>query len=519
MSPGIEISKRLVLINSASTVIKSVLGLSILFWVQRHLVESVSPEEYKVLVLVFPLLLFVPLLTMTVGGGVGRFVIEAYAKGDTKRVTQITSTLFPLTILVGALVFLIGGILVWKIQPVLNLAPEYTNDARIMFAILVGSAGVRATLIPFFVGLEVKQKFLFRNVLGLGLELLRIALLLSLLFGVSTRVIWLVVATVPGSIIDIIVSFTYSRRLVPALRFDRREIRRELIAPIVHFGGWTLVARAAAIAREASAGLFLSHFSSAIQLQAYRLGAYVETRFYPTVLSPLLTLQPALTGMFAKGEEARLRRTYFRVSRYILWTFLFFAVPGMIFHREIWEVWLEPESAARLADGSIVMVLLFAKSFFVFPQPALAQIALAKARHGPMALRSLLIEGSTVALTFYVVWGRGYGAVGLAAAMLAVSAIGTPLLHWTYGFKLTEAKLGDWLRDTMKPGLLPAAVATPVWFACAFLFDASVWWQLFLAGALGCAVYAATLLRFCLTPDERVDVGKVVAKARARIAR
>ncbi len=514
MSPGILISKRLVAINSASSVIRSILNLTVLIWLQQYFVEKIPEDEYAVLALVFPLLLFVPLLTNVVGGGIGRYVIEAYAKGDKRRVTQITSTLFPLCVIIATFVASIGSLLAWKIQAVLNINPEYVGDARIMFMILVTSATVRTLLIPFLVGVDVKQKFLYRNVLSLGLEVLRIAIIFTLLFGVSTRVLWMVVGIVPGTIIEIVIMFRYSRKLVPELRFDRHEIRRKLIRPITSFGGWTAVSRAAGIAREMSGPIMLSHFTGSLAVWQYRLGGYVESRFFPTVLSPLLTLQPALTGMHALGQEERMRRTFFRMSRYLLWAFLLFAIPGMIFHTEIWEVWLDPQYAERMRPGSIVLVLLFAKSFFVFPQPIIAQIALARARIAPLTKRTITIEITTVVVAFYLIYVRDLGAIGLATAALVVPAVLTPALIWTFALKLTESTFGEFAKRTIGPGLLPALLATPVWAGAWMWLPQTTWWQLFLSGAGGAVVYVVALAKLCMTPGERADFGKVFARFR-----
>jgi O-antigen/teichoic acid export membrane protein len=513
----IEISKRLILINSASTVLKSVLGLSVLVFVQRYLIRNVPLEEYEVLALVYPLLLVVPLLTMVVGGGLSRFVIEAYAKGDMRRVTQIASTMFPLCLGSGVLVLAVGCLITWRIDVVLDVDPRFHRDLRIMFPILFVPAAIRTTLLPFFTGLDVKQKFLFRNILGLATEVVRISILFTLLFGVSTRVLWVVVATIPGTVADIIISLAYSRRLVPELRFAWNEMRPALVRPILAFGGWTLVARASAIMREMAGPLLLNRTeNSAVQVSAYRLGSYVETRFYPTVLGPLLTLQPALTGLYASGQEERLRRTYFRMSRYLLWTFLFFAIPGMVFHSEFWLVWLGEEKAAELSAGALLMVLLFAKSFFVFPQPILAQIALAKARNGPMAVRVVLMELMTVAGIAYLVLVRDMGAVGVGVATLAATMLINPLLIWSFGLKLTEASFPAFLRECLGRGLVPGLVAAPVWIGAWLLPLEANLWTLMACVLAGCAVYAVALYRLCLEPGERADVGKVFARLRGR---
>ena len=60
-------------------------------------------------------------------------------------------------------------------------------------------------------------------------------------------------------------------------------------------------------------------------------------------------------------------------------------------------------------------------------------------------------------------------------------------------------------------------MATPVW-ALAWWYLPQVtavsWWSVALAGLLGCAVYALVLVRFCLAPEERADLAKVLRKKR-----
>ena len=518
---GIDISKRLVAVNSASTVIRTVISLTVVFWVQRILLNAVDAEEYKVLALVSPLMLFVPLFTMWFGGGISRYVIEAYAKGDKKRVTEITSTMAPLCWAAAVGIVAVGSVLTWKIRFVLDLDPSYERDAQIMFGILVLQAAMRACILPFTVGIEVKQRFFFGNVLTTALEVVRIALTFYLLFGVSKRVLWMVIATVPGGIIENVVIFIYSRRLVPELRFRIDAIRREIVKPLVKFGGAILATRIPAIAREMSLPLFLAHgpkAESAVQASAYRLGGYVETRFYPTVLAPLLNLQPALIGMHAGGMEDRLRRTFFRMSRYLLWTFLAFGVPLSIFHRELWRVWLADASEVYAA-GAVVLVLLFAKSFFVFPQPIIASIALARARHGEMAKRVIATELSTIALAYLFARPLGLGAIGIALGTLTATAICVPLLHWTFGLRLTESRFRDFARESILPGLLPALAASPVWGFAWWRLPVVSWWSLGLAGTLGALVYLFVLVRFCLDDSEQRDLRKALSGLRRRLKR
>jgi hypothetical protein len=162
------------------------------------------------------------------------------------------------------------------------------------------------------------------------------------------------------------------------------------------------------------------------------------------------------------------------------------------------------------------MVLLFAKSFFVFPQPILAQIALAKARNGPMAVRIVVMELTTVAGIAYLVLVRDMGAVGVGVATLTATALLNPLLIWSFGLKLTEAGFPAFLRESLGRGLLPGLIAAPFWVGAWLLPLETGFWTLALSVLTGCAVYAIALFRLCLEPGERADVAKVFASLRGR---
>lgn len=47
MNSRVEISKRLVLINSGSSVLAHLVNISILLWLHQYLLRRISPEEYS----------------------------------------------------------------------------------------------------------------------------------------------------------------------------------------------------------------------------------------------------------------------------------------------------------------------------------------------------------------------------------------------------------------------------------------------------------------------------------------
>jgi len=257
---NVEISKRLVMINSISAMLKSLIQLAVVVWLLRHLARKIPNAEFAVYTIVQSLMLFVPLLSMAVGGGIARFITEAYARGDEKRVTRIVSTLAPLCVGTGLVVLLGGTAFALFIDRIMTIDARFAVEARMMFAILVFLASIRIATMPFQIGLQVKQRFVVVHITGLISQFIWTAILLGLLLGVSTRAVWVAVAAVPSTVFEVAVLSMLSCRAMPSLRWRRGEFRRELVQPLLSFGGWTMIARVAAVAREACGPIILNEF-------------------------------------------------------------------------------------------------------------------------------------------------------------------------------------------------------------------------------------------------------------------
>ena len=509
MSTHIEIDSKIVLINSISAILQRLLTVAVLVWLQQYLVRRISAEEYGIYQVVLALLVFVPLVAAVAGSGLARFVAEAYAQGDVPRVTRIASTSTIACGGGGLLILAIGLGLVWQIERVITVSPALVGDARWMLGILTVLAASRMALMPFTVGMHVRQKFVWIHLIALATELIRATLLLALLFGVGARALWVVVATVPATLFELVAMLSLSHRLVPALRFDPRSVSLSLMRPILSFGAWTLLGRMAAAAREASGPLLLNRFSTAVAVTTHSLGAMVETRLFPNIVHPLITTLPILTAMHATGQKVRLKLSYFRLTRYLAWIFLAVCSPLAIYRQELWSLYLG-STYPSFALAATVMLLLLLKVVLVFPQPAVAQLAAAQDRTRPLALRVLTIEGSSLALATYLVVVRGWGAVGPATASVVAAAIGAPLLLWTLGLQLTGGRLDEWWRATLRPGLLPAVAAVPVWLGIRWWLAPQTWWGLLLAGVAGLAIYVVVLLLFCLQDDDHGDLSRLL---------
>lgn len=507
----VEISKRLVLVNAASSVVVRVVNVSVLVWLQQYLLKRISAEEYALYPVLGAAIVFLPLLTGVLTSGLGRYIVEAYARGDERGVTQIVSTMFPLIFAAGLVVLGGGWVFAWYVDHVLTIAPGRLWEARIMMALMVFAFSFNVILSPFSVGFYVRQKFMLSNALEVGRELLRIGLLFVLLFGVSTRVLWVVVASVAAQTVWLLVSRTISRRLVPALRFRVSEIRWEMARKLMSFGGWTIFAQLAEMIRTALDPLVLNKFATAVDVTSFSLGALPLSHiqgFSALVQGPL---QPQLTAMHAMGAKERLQNAYLRGGRYALWASLFVAVPLMVYSREVFGLYLGQKAELYKASATVTVLLLpiFA---IVYGHVMLANLALATANVRSWAIRAVVIQMLNLGLTFYFVGVLKMGAVGSALATFLVLTFVWPVLNWPLGLRLAGLSWGRWFRETAFPGLLPAVVGAAVCLALKFLVHPASWLSLGLCAAGGMGSFLAALFLLCLKPADKDDLRRVAAR-------
>lgn len=508
MSPKVEISKRLVLINSASSLLTRVINVSVLVWLQQYLLRRISPEEYSIYPVVMAVMIFVPLFSTILTSGLGRFVVEAYAKGDEKGVTQIVSTMFPLLLGAGILLLAAGLTFSWYVGDILTIAPGRVSDARIMMSMLMLAAAVRMPLAPFTVGFFVQQKFVLLNIIRLGAECLRIAILFILLFGVSTRILWVVIAVVSADLCTMFVMVGVSRRMIPALKFRAGQIRWSLARKLSAFGTWNLFGQISHMIRTAAAPLILNKLATPVDVNCFYLGSLPHRQFRKSILITSAPLQPALIAMHAAGSKKRLENAYLRGGRYGLWIALLVAIPLMIYRHEVLSLYLG-HRYSTYAEAAKVMLLMFLTYPLLYPIIMLSKIAHATGQLRAVTTRILLLDLISIGLMFYFVAGLHWGAAGAAMATLSVYLIGCPLLLWPLGIRMVNTLWSKYIRQTLVRGLLPGLIAGGAWWAIQMAVSPAGWLSLGGCFAGGLICYILVIFLFCLDSYDREQLNRL----------
>lgn len=513
MSERVEISKKLVVINIASTLLTRFLSLAVLFWLQKFLLDKVTYDEYSLQPLLYSVMMFAPLLTVILTSGIGRFITVAYAQDNDEEVTRICSTMFPILCIACVAFLAVGWTFAWHIDRFLNIAPDLVWDARVMMGLLLFSVAIRLPLLPFGTAFFVRQKFVLENIIVFGCTLFRHALLLTLLFGVSTRLLWVIVASVTAEIVQLLIMTPMSMRMLPALRFRPRQIHWPIARAVTGFGGWQFAIAVGNTVRNALDPFVLNAYSSAWDLSCYHLAALPFQTVWQLISMAKTNLNPSLTAMHAADDTSRLQSAFLRGNRIAIWVFLLPSVPLALLSWEIIELYVGEERWL----AALLLQINFLGMISMVPSAMFASVAEATGKLKEFCLWVLAAHGFNLALTFFLVGYLKMGAIGSCVATGVASGIFYPLFIWPLARKTLALTKRDWFQEVIWPGVLPSLCSAPVFLLGAYLLGLGTVLQLLVVLALGAVVYVVCLYAFAARDRDREDIVRVVDVARSRV--
>lgn len=490
MSARIVISKKLLIINSASSLATRLLSVSVLIWVQQYLLKRISVEEYSLLPVVYSLMIFVPLFTMILSSGIRRYVVEAYADNAEGRISQIVSTMFPLLFTGSLFVLVIGGIFAWQIDVILRIEPEYVDDARIMLTLIISLEALRLSAQAFSSGLYVKQRFVLENLIRIASECVRMALLLALLLGFSVSVVSVVVSTVIAGLLEVTVIFAISRRLVPAQRFDRSKFEWSIMKDLTRFGGWSSLYGFAGMIRKSADPIILNRLSTPLEVTFFHLGSLVPNRLEVIVNQSLLgSVSPVVVGLHADKQDEKLKNLYLRLGRIAMWGVLLIIAPFLVHYNQIVTLYV----GSNYLSAGTVMILLLACYPIVYGNILHTSLASAKIRMRSLAIRESVSAGLNLLLTLFLVGYYQMGAIGAATSTFIVYGLGSILLFWPFGKGMVNAAWPEVWKNVLLPGIMPFMSALSVMKLLAMLYPVGTWSAIVVNAMLGSIVYLVVL--------------------------
>jgi O-antigen/teichoic acid export membrane protein len=454
------------------------------------------------------IMVFMPLLTVFFTSGIGRYIIDAYARGDEEGVTCIISSIFPFLTLCAMLVLFIGGIVTFNIDHIINIPARRKSDTRLMFLLLFIMFAYSVATIPFQVGFQVKQKFVASNMLMLARTLTKIAILFVLLFSSGVWVVWVVVANTASGFVFATIRMAYSRRIMPSLKYRVRMFDFSTAKTIMSFGFWSFLAQSANSLGRAMDPIILNLFATPMDVTCFHIGSSFRRQTVHLMQRIFVNLQPAYIAMYSTNQRKRFVNTFYRGNRYFMWLMLFMAMPLMIYRKELITLYVGP----KFIMSATVLGLLYLVSPIGAGINMVWRTASAMGRIHKVTPYVICLQLANLALTIYLVRNLQLGAVGSALSTFLVGLFGCLFIWIPISVRLIEISFQDWVHKIFIPGILPAIAGGTTWFALSLWRPPVTWFELGAYFSLGAIPYLVTLFSLSLNKLERQELRSAVAK-------
>jgi O-antigen/teichoic acid export membrane protein len=503
----VEIDKRLVLRGSASALVARLIDIGLLLWFNQYLIRRIGPEEYSLYPLIMSIMGFLMIAKGALDASNSRYVIAAYARGNLDLVTSTSSTLFVYAAIVVSLIVCAAVPFIYWIDRVLVVTPSLANDLRIMAALITIGLAVMMLSSPFEVALRAKQRFVTINAVEVGTEMLRLVLLAVLVFGISTRVLWVVVATEGARLLGALMRLRLSLRLIPELRFRLSAVDFTHGKRLLSFGGWGFIGGTMNRIKTSVDPLILNQLATPLDVTAFHIGSLFSRHIARVRIMATDALSPSLVAMHATGQTERLQNAFMKFGRIMIWSYMLLAVPLMVYAPDFTRLYV----GERYLMAAPVMIILLANEIPYLGVSMVSKLAAAKAQVRPTALRSVVAQVCNVGITIYLVGALQMGAMGSAVGTLIGNAGIRCALIIPLALKLAELDTRTWVTRTILPGLPPIVAGLTVWLTLKVVAPPTTWFTLLAYGAAGAVAYLLALVSLSLQPDDQKDVKRLIS--------
>jgi O-antigen/teichoic acid export membrane protein len=501
IKPELIRPRRSVAVNMIFSLLSWVLPGILVFFSTPIIVSRLGKSDYGIYALIFGFISYS--LSFTIGKAVTKYIAEYKPSGDHKKINDVISATFFLSILIGGVAALIlSGGAGWLVRNVFGIDPSAQEKS-------IESFYLAAAVLLFYMLWQV-----FSAVLT-GLHRFDVYSYLSTLYGVVltggnialalmgyglVALFWWSLAT---NLVTCVAAYVAAKRLYPEMRLSLR-FHRETLLLVIKFSSGVILAQIFANILLLFERGIITRYLGTESLTYYVIPMTLAIYIQSFVGSFMVVIFPIASELGDQKEKQIV--LYERATKFTVTLVAFIAVTMITASHLFLTKWV----GQTIADNSAPVMVLQVLIFSLMTVGALSwQLAEGLGHPNYNALQSFiwLVIGATLMVVFISLWGN-YG-VGLArlAGVLTIPLSILYIEHWLLG-KTRWAFWAKLLSVVFAAAVLAGGVE---WLV--FRSLAVSWLTLFAGGGAGTLVFGATLLILgWYTEDEKELLGRLLPR-------
>lgn len=231
-------SRRQFIKNSGASTLNLIIQFTVNFLLTGYLVSRLGATAYGFFALACTVVNYATIISNALNSMSARFVGYEYFNNNLKGAIRYYSSVLYGDLLFVAILFLPALFLLLNIDSIIDIPADLVHDVKILFFLVFLNLCVSVGGAIFSIVYVIRDRLDLSSLREVISNLLRAAILVALYTIFDTSIIFLGIAALASAIYVLTVNYFASRRLLPEIRTDFKEVRFGAIKEIAESGIW-----------------------------------------------------------------------------------------------------------------------------------------------------------------------------------------------------------------------------------------------------------------------------------------
>jgi O-antigen/teichoic acid export membrane protein len=384
-----------------------------------------------------------------------------------------------------------------------HFSPLIERQARIAMWITALWGIARTPLSAYNIAMIATQDLAAANIIGALVNFAR-ALVALAAVACGYGLIGLILAGTVAEALGAMVYRLRFRRRNPARTPHWGIPERGLLREMLIFGAWVFLANIAGMLVFNSGNVFVGYLFGAATVSIF------YTTYTPALMGSMMVLRlgdsaaPAINELYARGDRARLKHVYTRVSRWSILLASMLAIGLLLFNRDLVTCWVgrQQYGGGLMTSCLVVFVLLIALEH--------VNVVFAYAFGWARALSVIAVFQAAANAAMALFFGRRFGMGGVILAVVIALVPRTVYMVHRFSRELDIPILSLGYR-TLSPALAPAIAGGAVGMLASLYLPGHGWLKFLMETSVFACVFLLTAYLWATTEEDRLTGKKAMA--------
>lgn len=415
-------SAAVILRNVTSNWLGFAVGAFISLLLTPLVLRELGPARYGIWILTQSIIGYYGILDLGFRAGLSQRLTRSLAVGEFVVASEYLSSAALAFMGFGAFLASVTTAVAFLAPHVFDVPPEVASETFWCILIVGIGSSIQYVFFPYAAILPAAQRFDIANLIGISTRLLTAAGIV-LALHLDSGLVGVSAAAFSANVVDYMLRWRLSRRVVPELRFSRHLATFARLRDIFSFGFWNLLISINYYAFQHVPNIIIASFMRLPAVGQYALATGLSQQI-SSVLNPIgQVLYPAATALHAQDNRAGLERLYHDGSRMMMLVMVSVVLIAWFWADDFYRLWIGEEYLTGTPYHSVALILrvLLLSTVTTYVTNVGGQMLMGAGKIRIVAIA--LISGSLLSLLLSLILVPRFGLLGISVAVVIASSI------------------------------------------------------------------------------------------------